>query len=185
MLYLGYPWTVTHHMDLCEAAPWQWFASADMCVEPEVAQNRTEVFDRISGTARLNRECLIEARQRGIADRFTPVVQGWHPHDYLRCLDRMPDIAGFPILGVGSMCRRHVEGDTGILRVVDVLDRALGSSPVRLHLFGLKTTGMAELNSHPRIASVDSQAYGVAARKAAHKGGFFKSNAFLARVMIG
>src|ERR1700712_2289172 len=52
VLYRGYPWTVAHYMDLCEAAPWQWFASADMCVEPEVARNRTEVFDRISGTAR-------------------------------------------------------------------------------------------------------------------------------------
>jgi hypothetical protein len=86
-LYRGYSWTVMHYMGLCEAAPWQWFAGADMCVEPEVAQNRTEVFDRISGTARLNQDCLIEARQRGISDRFTPIVQGWHPHDYLRCLD--------------------------------------------------------------------------------------------------
>jgi hypothetical protein len=113
------------------------------------------------------------------------IGQGWHPHDYLRCLDRMPDISKFPVLGVGSMCRRHVDGDTGILRVVDVLDRALGSSLIRLHLFGLKTTAMAELSGHPRIASVDSQAYGVAARKAAHQGGFSESNASLARVMTG
>jgi hypothetical protein len=181
--YRGFPWTVEHYLDLCAAAPWQWFASADMCVEPEVAHNRTEVLDRISGTARLNRECLLAARARGIENRFVPVAQGWHPHDYLRCLDRMPDISRFPVLGVGSMCRRHVEGDTGILRIVDVLDRALGSSAIRLHLFGIKTTGMAELRDHARIASVDSQAYGVAARQNARKGGFTKSNAYLARVM--
>ncbi len=181
--YRGYPWTVAQYLDLCAAAPWQWFASADLCVEPEVAHDRGEVFDRISGTARLNRECLIAAREHGIEDRFVPVAQGWHPHDYLRCLDRMPDVSGFPVLGVGSMCRRHVEGDTDILRVVDVLDRALGTSPVRLHLFGLKTTGMAELHGHPRIASVDSQAYGVSARQAARKGGFSKTNTYLARVM--
>jgi hypothetical protein len=182
--YRGFPWTVADYMDLCAAAPWRWFASADMCVEPEVAHDRAEVLDRISGTARLNRECLPAARERGIEDRFVPVVQGWHPHDYLRCLDRIPESSGVTLLGVGSMCRRHVEGDRGILRIVDVLDRALGSSPMRLHLFGLKTAAMAELRGHARVASVDSQAYGVAARQEARKGGFSKSNAYLARVMV-
>lgn len=51
VLYRGYPWTVAHDMDLFEAAPWQWFASADISVELEVAQNRTEVLDRVSSTA--------------------------------------------------------------------------------------------------------------------------------------
>ena len=183
--YNGLPWSVQQYMDLCATAPWSWFASADLCVEPEVAADRDTVLDRISGTVRLNRECLTEARRRGIADRFVPVIQGRHPTDYLRCIERMFDLTPFPLVGVGSMCRRSVGGDDGILRVVDRLDRAFEGTGVRLHLFGLKTTGMAEVRGHPRVASVDSQAFGTAARWNARKGGFSKSNAYLAQVMTG
>jgi hypothetical protein len=51
------------------------------------------VLDRISGTIRLNIECLRGAEDRGIADRFVPVIQGWEVEDYLRCLDQL--VAGF------------------------------------------------------------------------------------------
>ncbi len=89
---------------------------------------------------------------------------------------------GFPVLGVGSMCRRHVEATPASCASWMSLI-ALGSSPTRLHLFGLKTTGIAELRGHPRIASVDSQAYGVSARQTARKGVFSKTNTYLAQVM--
>lgn len=181
--YRGFPWTVRAYLDLCAAAPWAWFASMDLCVEPEVAADRDEVLDRISGTVRLNRDCLREARLRGIADRFVPVIQGWRVDDYLRCLDLMPDLDEFPIVGVGSMCRRHVEGPTGVLQVVHELDQALGDSPARLHLFGLKSQGMEAVRAHPRVWGFDSQAYGVAARQDARKARASKSNAYLAAVM--
>ncbi len=181
--YRGYPWTVAHYADLAAAAPWQRWFSLDLCVEDAVAGDREAVLDRISGTVRLNRDCRAAARRRGIADTFCPVIQGRHPDDYVRCIDRMFDLSDFPLVGVGSMCRRHVGGNDGILRVVDRLDRVFEGSNVRLHLFGLKTDGMAVLHGHPRVASVDSQAYGTAARWAAHKGGFPKTNAYLAGVM--
>ncbi len=170
-------------MDFCAAAPWRWVASADFCVEREVAPNRAEVLDRISATVRLYRECLVAARDRGIADRLLPVVQGFHSADYLRCLDRMFDLSWVPVIGVGSMCRRHIEGDDGILRVVDTLDRALGGAPATLHLFGIKTSAMAELGGHPRVASFDSQAWGVKARRDDYRAGVSKTNAYAARVM--
>ena len=55
------------------------------------------ILDRISGTVRLNVQCLNGADRRGIADRFVPVIQGWHPEHYLRCLERMPFALDFPL----------------------------------------------------------------------------------------
>ncbi len=139
VLYRGSPFTVPQYMELCAAAPWQWFASLDMTCEPEIAADEETVRDRIAGTVRLNRECLREARERGIADRFVPVIQGHRVEHYLRCIDRMPDLSGFALIGVGSMCRRHVQDDeVGILRIVEELDRAFRGTRCRFHCFGLK-----------------------------------------------
>jgi hypothetical protein len=181
--YGGFPWTVDNYLDLCASAPWTWFAAMDWCVEPEIAADNGTVLDRISGTVRLNIQCINGARERGIVDRLVPVIQGWEVHHYLRCLDRMAGfLDGFSLLGVGSMCRRPVEGQTGILQVVDALDRALPAG-VQLHLFGLKSAGMEEVRDHPRIASVDSQAYGVRARQIALEQKRTKTEVFVAGVM--
>ncbi len=79
--YRGYPWTVAHYTDLAAAAPWQCWFSLDLCVEDAVAGDREAVLDRISGTVRLNRDCLAAARRHGITDTFCPVIQGRHPDD--------------------------------------------------------------------------------------------------------
>lgn len=181
--YGGFPWTVDAYLDLCAAAPWAWFASMDWCVEPEIAGDDATVLDRISGTVRLNIQCLRGAAERGIADRFMPVIQGWEARHYLRCMDRMWHMLdGRALVGVGSMCRRSVHGQQGILQIVDALDREAPPG-LRFHLFGLKSAGAELLRQHPRVASVDSQAYGTAARQKALRGGFSKTNGFLADVM--
>lgn len=181
--YRGFPWSTRDYLDLAAAAPWVWWAAQDWCVEPEVARDEDIVLDRISGTVRLNMLCLRGGERRGIADRFIPVLQGWHPHHYLRCLDRMPWVLDFPLVGIGSMCRRHVNGEHGILRVLDVLDRAFSGSNARYHLFGLKSQAIAIAAQHPRVASADSQAYGVSARQDARKARTSKTDAILAGVM--
>jgi hypothetical protein len=195
--YGRYPWTVEDYMDLCAARPWRWFAAMDMCVEPELFETteavvdedaemrrtRETVLDRISLTARSLKICRRAAEERGILDRLMPVVQGWKPADYARCLERMPSVETVRILGVGSVCRRPIGGANGVLAVVDRIDRELGSSPAKLHLFGIKGEGAVELNGHPRVESFDSQSYGFRARVLSREGGFSKSNAFLAGVM--
>ncbi len=181
--YNGFPWDIDEYLDLAASAPWLWWASMDWCVEPEIAHNEDVVLDRISGTVRLNVQCFNGADRRGIADRFVPVIQGWHPEHYLRCLERMPFALDFPLVGVGSMCRRHVDGEYGIHNVLDVLDRAFDGSETRFHLFGLKSQGMSAARSHPRVASCDSQAYGVAARQEALKLQCGKPDTLVAGVM--
>ena len=181
--YRGFPWSTSDYLNLAAAAPWLWWASQDWCVEPEIAGDEDTVLDRISGTVRLNMVCLRGGERRGIADRFVPVLQGWHPHHYLRCLERMPWVLDCPLVSIGSMCRRHVHGEHGILHVLELLDRAFSGSNAKWHLFGLKSQAIAYAAQHPRVASTDSQAYGVAARQNARKARTSKTDAVVASAM--
>ena len=160
----GFEWTVRQYVALAAAYPWRWFASMDACVEREVAPDRSVVRDRMAWTVRLNHDCRAEARRAGVLDRFMPVVQGARASDYLRCLDRMGWAATGRLIGVGSMCRRHVRGIDGVLSCVEALHQELGHDPALLHLFGVKGEAAVALRGHPRVASYDSQAYGSRAR---------------------
>lgn len=118
-----------------------------------------------------------------------PVLQGRRAEDYLRCAKELAavideadpcrcpwgdldcpaqlhrDRPGLPALvGLGSVCRRHLHGDEGLLTLLPALDAELPAH-VRLHLFGVK--GAALLALRPwwgRIASADSMAWDSAAR---------------------
>ncbi len=57
----------------------------------------------------------------------------------------------------------------GIIRVLEALDSAFAGTATRFHLFGLKSQGIQHAAMHPRVASCDSQAYGMAARQDAWK----------------
>jgi hypothetical protein len=73
------------------------------------------------------------------------------------------------LVGVGSVCRRDLSGRAGLLAVVEALDRALPPR-TRLHLFGVKGSAIRRLAGHPRVPSVDSMAWDLAARYAARGG---------------
>lgn len=190
--YGGLPWTPQDYIfGLCAKYPWTRFSSLDLCVEQEIAGNRFEVEERIAKTIQLNRQCAMLAADAGIEDRLMPVIQGDTVDDYLRCFDALEGTIGDDrIIGVGSMCRRKVGGPTGIVSIVDALDRRLPKG-ITLHLFGLKSDGaecVADLDN--RVASIDSQAYGFRARMIANERKkddptFSKSNAFVAEVMAG
>jgi hypothetical protein len=95
----------------------------------------------------------------------------------------MPWALDYPLIGIGSMCRRPVEGEHGIRRVLDTLDRALEGSGARTHLFGLKAQGFAVAKQYPVVASCDSQAYGIEARQAAWKNRRPKTDLVVAAAM--
>jgi hypothetical protein len=181
--YRGFPWTAERYvLDLAAQYPFRWFSSMDLCVEPEVAPDRAKVLDRVAGTINLNKLCARLAVDAGIFERLMPVIQGWLPDDYLRCLDGCP-VENATLIGVGSMCRRHLLGPAGIVAAIEAIDRYLGAHPAKLHLFGLKGAAAAALRGHPRIGSLDSQAYGIRARRLAWERGVSKRDAFVAAVM--
>lgn len=167
MRYGGYPWSVAAYVRLAAARPWAWWASRDYCCEPQIAGNAEEVSRRIALTVASLSECREAADLAGIAAPM-PVLQGWHPADYLRCAEAMGSLPA--LVGVGSVCRRSLAGSDGLLSVLGALDAALPRH-VRLHLFGVKGSAIAALAGHPRIASVDSMAWDFAARREKSKRG--------------
>lgn len=180
----GIPWTVEDYIRLAGAFPFRRFASLDLCVEPEIAHDRDEVLDRIARTIQLNRACHVRAVDAGIAHAFMPVLQGRRPEDYLRSWDGIAHFVGpGRVVGVGSLCRRHVGGPEGLVAVIDRLDRTLPPD-VRLHGFGVKGTVLSLLASFgDRVASIDSQAYGIAARREAYAAGRPKTGRLVAAHM--
>ena len=103
---------------------------------------------------------------RGIAPDlpFVPVVQGWTPADYLRCVDAYTaagvDLASEPVVALGSVCRRQAGGEA------EAIIAALRSAGLcRLHGFGIKTLGLRRY-AH-LLSSADSMAWSVAARRSA------------------
>ena len=175
--YRGFPWSIADYMALAASYPFRRVASADYCCEHQIAPDREEVLDRIARTVATNRECRSRAVELGIIDRFMPVLQGRLPEDYLRCADAL-HLSMIPgtVVGIGSMCRRDVHGSDGLVAVVDRLDRSLPAG-VRLHLFGVKGSALPWLAPYsPRVASIDSQAWGTAARRDALRRGTSKTD---------
>ncbi len=186
----GYDWTPESYIfDLCTHPAIERFSAMDLAVEREVSHDRIGVEDRISRTINLNWRCHRLALQVGNRNRLMPVIQGERASDYIRCFDA---IAGLvregETIGVGSMCRRPTNGPEGSNAIIDELDRYLPQD-VRLHLFGLKSDGAEAASRYGnRIASIDSQAYGMRARHMANERrktqpDFSKSNLFAASVM--
>lgn len=179
--YGGLPWTVDDYIELATSYPFRRFASLDLCTEEEIAKDRDAVKDRISRTIALNHACHARAVDRGIDARLMPVIQGRRPEDYLYALDGIAGILRPNMtIGIGSMCRRAIHGPEGMLAVVSLLDRTADPS-LRFHAFGVKGTALKHLRplAH-RIASIDSCAYGLAARIEAWRGGFSKTDRFVA-----
>lgn len=185
--YGGYRWTVGDYLEFAVTLRPVWWTSMDWCCEKEVAADRQEVRNRIRKTVVTLAETLaavITWNQNlpGLAATAPmPVIQGWHPHDYLYCtelmqkfvlndpycalaLNQSPGQAEWPALvGVGSVCRRPIHGRDGLMRVIETLEAALPHH-VQFHLFGVKSQAIKLLKDRPRIASADSMAWNQAIR---------------------
>lgn len=184
VVYGGFPWSIDDYITLAVAHPFRLFASFDYPCEAEIATDRCSVSERLSRTIGANRETRRRADDAGIADRFMPVLQGRLPADYERCAEALAwSMVPGRIIGVGSMCRREVRGPEGLIAVVEHLDRILPAG-VRLHCFGVKGAALPYLRGfEQRVASIDSMAYGVAARRDAHRRGISKTDVLVAAHM--
>lgn len=161
--YGAFPWTVEQYVALAASRRWAWWAQMDACCEAEIAADRGTVRLRQAETIRLLGQCEVLAREAGIAPPM-PVLQGRTVEDYVWHVQQLgARLEGLALVGVGSMCRRSVYGSEGLLAVVDALDRVLPAG-VRLHLFGVKSSGLSALAAHPRVASIDSMAWDTGAR---------------------
>ncbi|MEU8378848.1 hypothetical protein [Streptosporangium sp. NPDC048865] len=101
--------------------------------------------------------------QHGYGDcPVMPVIQGWTPDDYLACVDLYEQhgvrlAQDYPVVGVGSVCRRQATGEIGdIFRMLAQLD-------LPLHGFGVKTAGLRQYGRY--LTSADSMAWSYQGRR--------------------
>lgn len=161
--YGGYRWSVEEYVALAKLMRPTWWAQMDFCCEPEIAADASAVAKRIDATATSLQACQRTAREHSAPPPLI-VLQGWKPDDYVRgpAFDD-PAFTWPPLVGVGSVCRRHLHGSDGLLAVIGKLDAHLPAH-VKLHLFGVKGAALSLLADHPRFASMDSMAWNMAAR---------------------
>lgn len=92
---------------------------------------------------------------------WVPVLQGWHPDDYLAHVEAYraagTDLAALPVVGLGSVCRRQGMAEA------EAVVRQLAGLGIRLHAFGFKTQGLRRCGD--ALASSDSLAWSYAARR--------------------
>lgn len=184
-----FPWSYAQYVELAALSGASWWSQPDLCCEPEIAESRDEVDYRIRATATLLEGVLriVYAWQNELAKTCSPgtvacmvpppvpVLQGWSADDYLRSLDLVdqvwsrwqPWLAPPALLGVGSVCRRHVHNpEHGLLAILARLEGRLPDG-AQLHLFGVKGASLSHVRQWNRIASADSMAYDEGARRVA------------------
>ncbi|GAA1954645.1 DUF7221 family queuine tRNA-ribosyltransferase-like protein [Catenulispora subtropica] len=93
---------------------------------------------------------------------FVPVIQGYTLPEYLACVglyeDAAVDLAAFPVVGLGSVCRRQ-----GTAEAHDIITALRQRGIPRLHGFGVKTLGLARYGH--LLCSADSLAWSLDARR--------------------
>ncbi|MCF6391235.1 hypothetical protein [Mycobacterium sp. SMC-4] len=96
---------------------------------------------------------------------WVPVLQGWTPDDYRRCIDMYydagVDLSQCFLVGVGSICRR--QGTAEIDVILSTIQRHDPEIP--LHAYGCKVTGLKRYGH--RITSADSLSWSYQARRSA------------------
>lgn len=165
-LYGGFPWSIRQYCELAASRDWTWASAPDLCCEPQIASDKAMRLLRIAGTARLYSESSRIMAELGGAP-LVPILQGWTPAEYRLCYEWMPVVEWPDLVGLGSVCRRHVHGPDGLLAILDEVDSFLPPN-VKVHAFGIKSSALklilGEERYRRRVASADSQSWDFAAR---------------------
>ena len=136
----------------------EWAAPMDLMCEPMML-SRTGLT--ITDHQRMTVRNYLELRMVNSDLPIIPVLQGWARDDYLRCVELYAqagvELDEYQLVGLGTICRR--QDTTEAAQIV----RTLAGIRLRLHGFGVKTTGLAEYGS--LLESADSMAWSYDARR--------------------
>jgi hypothetical protein len=140
-----------------ETGRMSWAAIQDwICAPPVLEKTGQDVLEHQKRTL----ESWHELRRLAPRIPWAPILQGWHPDDYLRHVemyeDAGTDLAELDVVGVGSIAQRQTSE-----RVVRTLQQ-LHDLGINLHGFGIKLEGVRK--SLPYLKSSDSMAWSWHAR---------------------
>jgi hypothetical protein len=137
----------------------EWAAIQDWMCEPFILAKTGET---VSEHQRRTTHSYLQLKQMAPEIPWAPVLQGWHPDDYIahkeeyeRCIP-MP-LKTHRVVGIGSVCRRQ-----NTKEAMEIL-RPLAAMGLRLHGFGFKVTGLWQ-GAASILWSADSLAWSRAAR---------------------
>lgn len=147
----------------------EWASCQDlMCEQPMLAKTGLTVTDHqrltVANFIRLEQLWHDSDDQWHPESPFMPALQGGEsPESYLRCWDMYGeagvDLANYPLVGVGSVCRRQHTGE-----IRDILEAIRDRDPyVPLHGYGIKTLGLKLYGD--LLCSADSMGWSMNARK--------------------
>lgn len=177
-----YRWSVDAYLDLAEAREWTFYSAMDYCVERQVAPDAATRRLRVDATVARYFQCANRAVQRGLQLPLA-VIQGFFASEYAYCVEALALGKDTKMVGIGSVCRRHLHGPDGLIAIVEALDRVLPPETV-CHLFGAKGSALPALEhaglAH-RVGSTDSMAYDMAVRRATPVG---RTQIMRARAMV-
>lgn len=192
-----FPWSFSQYMEFANLSGCSWYSQADMCCEPQIANDREAIDYHVRATATLLEGMLqiLYAWQNELAKTCNstvvanmlrppvPVLQGRVLGDYMFSLELMTRIwerwEGWldkpALIGIGSMCRRDLyDENEGLYAIVDALGRNFPKGS-RAHLFGVKNQALNKIPKMDFIASSDSMAWDYSARVKAHRAGVSNS----------
>lgn len=147
---------------VAEVGQLDWAAQQDWMCEPFiVAETNLSVAEHQRRTVANYLElCELWPQFSDAPCPFRPTVQGWTLGEYMRCLELYAeagvDLAALDLVAVGSVCRRQNTIQAGLIF------RWLADEGLRLHAFGIKTSGLADYADF--IGSADSMAWSFDAR---------------------
>lgn len=146
-----------------ECGRMRWASQQDWMCEPHMLAKTGATVQQHQSRSTNN---FLELRNLAPDLLIIPVLQGWHPDDYLRHVDLYikmgVDLRHEPTVGIGSVCRRaHVRG------MKQTVER-ISAAGVNLHGFGLKVTGLQLFRT--ALVSSDSMAWSFRARAAGWDG---------------
>jgi hypothetical protein len=128
------------------AGPQDWMCEPDM-----IARTGLSVREHIDRT--VGNFVNLMAEDPGVD--IIPTIQGWRPAEYEACLDlydkRGVRLADYPLVGVGSVCRRKSVKD------VQAVLATVAAAGLRLHGFGQKTQALETCAEY--LASIRASTY--------------------------
>lgn len=141
----------------------EYYALQDYPCEPSLLNKYdAEVKDHIEKTVNRHIACLNEIPSN-IATPV-PVIQGWHPDDYVACIDAFRDQGILPneYVGIGSIKREHDP-----ITVKNIIKTVYEELPAqtKIHGFGAKTRLFRQTTAALYLDSADSNAYDLVASK--------------------
>lgn len=136
----------------------EWAAPRDWMCEPDMlARTGLNVAEHQARTT----ADFLDLRSLAPDLPFIPVLQGWCHGEHLDHADKYAaagvDLTEYPLVGVGSVCRRQ-----NTIRASLLFAELAQATGLRLHGFGVKTTGLTDYGQH--LASADSLAWSFAGR---------------------